>query len=130
MGAKLYQIQRKWTTAKKSEYQGSIYDSKFEAAFAHELDMRKRAKDIENWERQVRIPLEVNGYHITNYYIDFIVYYADGTIEYVECKGWASDVWKLKWKLFEAIYSDKPNVKLTVVQQKSFRLPKAKKIKK
>jgi hypothetical protein len=126
----MYYIKRKWTTARKSEFKGSIYDSNFEASYAKELDQRQKNGEIERWERQVKIPLEVNGFHICNYYIDFIVYYFDGTIEYVECKGWATEVWKLKWKIFEAKYSEKPNVRLTVVQQRQFRLPKARRIKK
>lgn len=124
-----YFVKNKWSTAKKCTYGGYIYQSKFEAHYAFELDARLRAGEIERWERQVKIPLDVNGYHISNYYIDFVAYYPDGTIEYVECKGLASEVWKLKWKIFEALFSDRPDVKLTVVKQRSnWTLHHAKKI--
>lgn len=119
----------RYKTAKKQTYNGNHYDSGFEAGYAAELDIRQKIKEIVRWERQVKIPLEVNGYHVTNYYIDFIVYYPDGTKEFVEAKGYAHEVWRLKWKIFEALYSEKPNVKLTVVKQRNnFTMRKPKKI--
>lgn len=123
----MHTIYKKWTTAQKQEYNGYLYDSKFEAGYAQELDLRLKAKDIKNFERQVNLDLEVNGYIVCQYRIDFIIYHNDGTIEYVECKGYPTDVWKLKWKLFESIFSDLPNVKLTIVQQGKFKPPKLRK---
>ena len=99
---------------KKQEYGGHFYMSKLEADVAWQLDMRIKAKEIKSYERQVRIPLTVKGKHICDYIIDFVVQYPDGTTEYLEAKGFETDVWKLKWKLFEAIYEDKKNVRLTV----------------
>lgn len=124
----MYYQKTKYSNVRKQTYNGQNYDSGFEAGYAAELDLRQRAKQIKSWERQVKIPLDVNGYHIANYYIDFVVYHLDGTIEYVETKGLASDVWKMKWKLFEALYGDKPGVILTVVKQaNNFTLRKLKK---
>ncbi len=100
----VYYQKNKWATAKKQVYDGNRYDSGFEAGYAAELDLRLKAKDIKSWERQVKIPLEVNGYHICNYFIDFVVYHNDGTTEYVETKGLASYSRKLKWMIFEANY--------------------------
>jgi hypothetical protein len=102
--------------AKRQEYGGKQYHSKKEAGYASELDLRVRAGDIKSWERQKRIALDVNGYHITNYYIDFVVTHNDGSIEYVEVKGFETDVWRMKWALFEALYSGQPDVRLTVVK--------------
>ena len=126
---KMYYQKNSYFTNKKQEYNKSLYDSKFEAGYAAELDLRLKAKQIKGWERQIKIPLDVNGYHITNYYIDFVVYHLDGITEYVEAKGYMTEVWKMKWKIFEALYSEKPDVKLTIVQQGKFRVPKARKIK-
>lgn len=96
-------------------------DSKFEAGKAQELALLLKAKEIKGFTEQVKIPLEVNGFHICNYYIDFVIEHNDGTTEYCETKGYATDVWKLKWKLFEALY-DLPGNKLTVEYQgKSWR---------
>lgn len=105
--------------AKKTEYDGVQYHSKFEAGFAQGLDMRLKAKEIKGWERQVKISLDVNGYHIANYYIDFVVHHLDKTKEYVEVKGFETDVWRMKWKLTEALLSKevkKGKVLLTVVK--------------
>lgn len=102
--------------AKSTIYNGVKYHSKKEAAYAAELDLRQKAGEIERWERQVKISLDVNGFHIANYYIDFIVYYPDGTREYVEVKGFETEVWQLKWKLFEALYHEQQDYRLIVVK--------------
>jgi hypothetical protein len=102
--------------AKRQEYGGKQYHSKKEAGYAAELDLRVLAKDIKGWTRQKRIPLEVNGFHVADYYIDFVVEHNDDTIEYVEVKGFETPEWRLKWKLFEALYSRQPTVRLTVVK--------------
>lgn len=96
-------------------YNNSIYDSKLEKKFAMDLDLRVAAGEIKSWERQVKISLDVNKKHICNYYIDFIINHNDGSEEYTEIKGFPTEVWKLKWKLFNAIYGDFPNIKLSVV---------------
>jgi len=105
--------------AKSTNYDGISYHSKFEAGYAQGLDMRKKAGDIKDWERQVKISLDVNGYHIANYYIDFRIHHNDGTKEYVEVKGFPTDTWRLKFKLTEAILSKdikKGKIVLTVVK--------------
>jgi len=103
----------------KTEYNGINYASKLEAGYAVELDIVKKAKEIKEWHRQVKISLDLNGYHIANYYVDFSIDHNDGTIEYVECKGMVMEVWRLKWRLMEALYQEKiknGQVKLTVVK--------------
>jgi hypothetical protein len=97
-----------------NDYGGEIYHSIKEAGYAAELDLRVKAHDIRSWERQIRIPLDVRGYHICNYIIDFVVTHNDGIKEYVEVKGFETDIWRLKWKLFCALYGKKKNVILTV----------------
>ena len=111
--------------AKTTEYNGHIYHSKLEAAYAAELDLRKRGKDIKDWERQRKLDLRVNGIHITNYYIDFVIHHNDGSFEFVETKGMPTTEWKLKWALFEALFDSDfrktGNDKMTVVKQSSMR---------
>lgn len=102
-----------------STYDGIQYHSKKEAGYAAELNLRKKAGDIKDWERQVPLSLDVNGFHICNYYIDFIVHHNDGLLEYVEIKGFETDVWRLKFKLAEALLSERINkgeIKLTVIK--------------
>lgn len=93
------------------------HDSKFEAGKAQELELRKKGGDIKDFQEQVVIPLNVNGFTVCTYKIDFVIEHNDGSLEYLETKGYATDVWKLKWKLFEALYSSDPNVILTVEYQ-------------
>lgn len=113
-----YQTNNNYYKTKKA----GKYDSKFEAGKAWELGLLKKAGKIKDFKEQVSIPLVVNGYHICIYRIDFVIEHHDGTTEYLETKGFSTDVWKLKWKLFEALYSDKPNVILTVeFQGKSWK---------
>lgn len=96
----------------KTEYNGVKYDSRREADFAMELDWRVKAKDIKGWERQIRIPLIVNGKKICVYVMDFVITNNDNSLEYVEVKGFKTAVWKLKYKLFEALY---PELKKLIV---------------
>lgn len=102
--------------AKSSSYNGILYHSKKEAGYAAELDLRLKAGDIKAVQRQVKIDLVVNGYHITNYYIDFVITHNDDLNEYIEVKGFETPEWKLKWKLFEALFGNQPNTKLTIVK--------------
>ena len=102
--------------AKTTTYNGILYHSKKEAGYAQGLDLLVKSGEINGWERQVKISLDVNGKHICNYFIDFVITHKDGTLEYVEIKGFETDTWKLKWKLFEAIYGHDPMTKLTVIK--------------
>jgi hypothetical protein len=87
----------------KAEYNGFVYHSKKEAAYAQELDLRVKAKDIRSWERQKRLSLDVNGFHICDYVIDFVIHNNDNSRTYVEVKGFETREWHLKWKLTEAL---------------------------
>jgi hypothetical protein len=109
----MYYVKTKWSNAKHCRG----FDSKFEAGYERELSQRKKAGDIADYQCQVKIPLIVNGYVVADYWIDFVITHNDGTLEYVETKGRPGEVWKHKWKLFEALYSDKPDVRLTVEYQ-------------
>jgi len=124
--------------AKSSVYNGISYHSKLEANYAAELDLRVRAKDIKRWERQVKIEINfkyikkqwiltdevgldlknklIQFRHFRNYFMDFVVYHNDGSIEYIECKGMETEVWKMKWHLTEMIFKDHPTINLTIVK--------------
>ena len=66
-----------------------------------------KAGELIEIKRQVKIPLDVNGEHITNYFIDFVAIRKDGVQEYIEVKGFVTELWKFKWRLFEVLYKDK-----------------------
>jgi transcription initiation factor TFIIIB Brf1 subunit/transcription initiation factor TFIIB len=108
--------------AKKTQYAGHRYDSKFEAQIAEDLDTRLKGKDIKAVERQIKIPLEAYGTHIFNYIIDFVITHNDDSKEYLEVKGYETDLWKTKWKIFEAKMNlEDPSAVLTVLKQNSYR---------
>lgn len=110
--------------AKSTQYEGITYHSNLEAGYAEELTIRERAKDIRGWDRQVKLDLRINGQHITNYYIDFVVLHNDGSREYVEVKGMELGEWKLKWRILEATFDERkehPDDRLTVIKQSSWR---------
>lgn len=111
-----YPLQRKYKNVLQT-YNGYSYHSKKEAQYAFELDCRVKAKDIKGWDRQVKIELDAYDVPICNYYMDFVVYHNDGKIEYVEVKGFETDVWRLKWKLFKAKMAKKqPSAILTLIK--------------
>lgn len=108
--------------AKKHEYNGHKYHSMFEAQVAEDLDTRIAAGELDRVERQVKIDLRAYGQHITNYFMDFVLYYKNGDIEYLEVKGVETDTWKMKWKMFEAkMKQEQPHAILTVLKQKTWR---------
>ena len=116
-----------WYQAKQNKfknirqtYNGYSYASKKESAYAFELDLRVRAKDIKKWERQAKIELEAYGKPICKYYCDFLIYHNDGTKEYVEIKSYITmtEVWRLKWKMSEAKFAkdiSRDKIKMTVL---------------
>ncbi len=100
------------------------FDSKFERNFSGELDLRVKAGDVTSYRHHVRIPLcfTVDGieFRICDYVIDYVVECADGITEYVEVKGRETADWRLKWKMFEALYSRRPLTRLLVVKERHF----------
>lgn len=112
--------QRKNQSKYKSQstlYNGRQYHSKFEASYAYDLDMQKKAGTIKDWEPQFKVSLDVNNKHICNYYVDFKVTNNDESIELVEVKGYETEVWRLKRKLLEATYLiENPNVSYVVIK--------------
>lgn len=92
----------------RQTYNGYSYDSKREAQHAYYLD---HCSDVVKVEKQYKISLDVNGIHIANYFIDFKVWYDDGRIEYHEVKGAETMLWRLKWRLAQAL---NPNWKFKI----------------
>jgi Protein of unknown function (DUF1064) len=95
-------------------FQGHRYDSKREAAYAQELELRRIAGDIRAWEAGHRISLDVGGQHVCDYIADFKVWRADNTVEFVDVKGGKLlPVFKLKMKLLIALH---PEIKVRIVR--------------
>lgn len=95
----------------KTEYGGIRYDSKAEAIYARNLDVRMHAQGRErvaSWERQIRFPLVVNGTTVGHMVVDFKVCYADGREELVEIKSVATmtPLFRFKLKLLRILYPE------------------------
>lgn len=89
--------------AKKQTYNGNKFDSTFEAKVAEDLDWRLKAGELIEVKRQVKVPLIVNGVTICNYYLDFRTVDKHGQVNYIEAKGFETQLWVLKKKLFIAL---------------------------
>lgn len=93
---------------KRTVYNGRNYHSKKEAEYAQELDLLIKAKIVEKWEPQVKIPITVNGEKICDYILDFLIHYTNGKKEYVDVKGLkkgaAYQYFVIKKKLIKAIH--------------------------
>lgn len=108
--------------AKKQNYNGMKFDSKGEAGYCEQLDWRIKAGEIISYERQVKIPLKVNGVLICNYIADFIVTGRHGEKELHEYKGLRLPLFDLKWKLLQALQSEifPDGIELIIIQHQSF----------
>lgn len=118
MGVKGFRKKKKYHNV-TTEYNGIKYDSKLEAKIAQDLDWQLKSGDIKEWKRQVKIPLIVNGVHITNYYIDFIYVDKHGQKVYLEAKGMELTTWIIKWRLLTAlIHEIDPGAEMQIVKDK------------
>lgn len=101
----------------KQNYNGSRYDSKKEATYAKELDLRIAAKDIKEYTRQFPLELRVNGKLICKWKIDFAVKNMDDSITFIEVKGFETYDYILKRKLFEALQQEMfPGSELIIIK--------------
>ena len=100
--------------AKRTVFNNRKYMSKGEAGYAQDLELMKKAGLIREIVPQYRLRLDVNGYHICDYLVDFKVTLRDGSEELHEYKGMKTYEWLLKWRLTEAIWGKK--YKLVLIQ--------------
>jgi len=93
--------------AKKVEIDRIKFDSQKEADYYQELKLSLSAGEIKGFCRQAEFVLANN----VRYKADFIVFNNDGTSDVIDVKGFKTEVYKLKKKLFE----DKFNLKIKEV---------------
>ena len=87
----------------KTEVDGIVFHSKLEATRYRELALLQKLGKISDLKTQVRFPLAVNNQEICNYIADFV--YNDSFGLHIEdTKGVLTDIFKLKAKLFKAVY--------------------------
>lgn len=104
VGKKPWKARNKYG-AQRTTIQGIHFDSKKEALRWIVLNQMQRDGDISGLQRQVPYDLNVNDQHICKYIADFT--YMDNrgagfTTE--DAKGVQTDVFKIKAKLFKAIF--------------------------
>src|SRR3972149_1936603 len=96
------------SVAKRTACQDHFHHSREEAACCRMLSLKKLAGELQEIRRQVTFNLNVNGKKITSHRVDFFVQHKTGLWEAVEYKGFATEIWNLKRKLFEAVYPEIP----------------------
>ena len=102
-----YQVNRNKYNAKRTEFNGRVYDSKHEAGVAADIDLLVKSGQVVKVEPQKTFNLYgKNGARICTHRPDFLLTFKDGHQEVWEAKGWASPVWAIKRKLFEDNYPD------------------------
>lgn len=107
---------------------GISFHSKKEAGYYQQLKLEKRAGLIRSFERQVAFDLFGSvfsrpmrdvllisyGYKkVCVHIVDFLVTLPDESTEVREVKGFSTDIWDLKRKIFEANY---PNIPYKVIR--------------
>jgi len=92
--------------AKKTEFMGMKFDSKWEAERYGQLHKKFEAGEIEDLERQVRFNIVVNGHKICAYVADYTYFERDENDErhfvVEDAKGVETPEFKLKKKLMLA----------------------------
>jgi hypothetical protein len=113
--------------AKRTKFDGYNYDSKFEAGVAQELELRKRAGDIRDWERQFKIECWAYTSDGTpafkvSHKVDFRIHHNDDSYELVEAKGVETSDYKWRRKFLEHIWlKEHLDHTYTVVKQRGGR---------
>ena len=116
MYSKKYQTRNKYKAVKQT-FNGRSYHSKKEAEYAKTLHLRKLAGEVTEILPQYPLRLYVNGKKICNYFIDFKITLSDGTVQLIEVKGFETALWRLKWKLTEALLDEiEPGSELVLVK--------------
>lgn len=109
--------------AKRTEFNGKQYDSKYEATVAEELDLRLKAKDILEVIPQYKI--ECYAYRkdgskafLVKHKVDFRIQLKDHSYELVEAKGQITTDYVWRRKFLELIWlPEHPDYTYRVVKQ-------------
>lgn len=92
----------------KTTVDGEKFDSAAEARRYQVLKIMERAKEITDLKRQVRYPLVAHAVEpvaVAFYVADFVYRRVSDGVEVVEdCKGFRTDMYKLKRKWMKACY--------------------------
>lgn len=90
--------------------------SGLEGKVCDELRLRKIAGDIIDYVVEKNYELESYGMPLgISYRADFVTEEKDGTTEIIDAKGIFFPLFKLKWRLMQAMFKSNPTVKFRVV---------------
>lgn len=109
--------------AKRTEYNGRHYDSKFEARVAQELELRKQAGEFISIEPQYRIKLYVylpdgSKADLFTYVCDFRCEKPDGSYLLCEAKGYLTGTYRTKRKILDLVWlKDNPDYEFEEIRQ-------------
>lgn len=107
---------------RKVELDGYTFDSQLEADYYAELTLRLKANEILSFRLQPKYLLqpsfkkEGKTYRKIEYIADFEIKHKDGTIEVVDTKGFKTDVFRIKEKMFHKLYP----YKLSIITKNEF----------
>jgi hypothetical protein len=79
---------------------GHHFPSKLEWEYYKQLELQQRNGEVVFFLRQV--PFHLPGG--VKYVVDYVVFYSDGSVRFVDVKGMETSEFKMKKKLVEAIY--------------------------
>lgn len=111
--------------AKKTEFNGKKYDSKFEASVAQDLDLRLKAGDIKAVEPQFKVEIwcyRENGLQAfkISHKVDFRITNNDDSYTLLEAKGLETTDYRWRRKFLENIFlPDNPDYTYEVVYQRN-----------
>lgn len=86
--------------AKRTIRQDRTFDSKLEARYFDKLKLLQQAGEVDFFLCQV--PFHLPGK--TVYRADFMIFYSDGKVRVVDCKGIETETFKLKKRQVEELY--------------------------
>lgn len=99
--------------AKKTVIDGITFPSKIHAETYIQLKTLQESGQIYELKLEVPFPLEANGIKIGKYTADFThKRIVDDKLIVTEAKGYATDIYKLRIKVFKALYPDLPFVEV------------------
>lgn len=108
---------------KKIQIDGFTFDSMLEADYYTHLKLLKKLGDVLHFHLQPKYVLQ-EGFYKDGKYIrpitykaDFLVFYADKHVEVVDTKGFETQQFKIKRKMFEDRY---PELELKIVKLGDF----------
>lgn len=98
--------------AKPVNDDGQHFSSKLEHRYYQHLKLLQKSGEVVFFLRQVPFHLPGN----VTYRCDFQVFYSDGNVKFIDCKGISTPMFELKNKQVEASYP----VKIELVKSKDF----------